>query len=64
MDHKTGFVDAMLRLMPPAVASQDYRDGYRAGVRHRMKDAQDTLTRLGVDMPRIYVTRYAAEDQT
>lgn len=52
-DHLRGWVAAMMRLNPPAIESQDYRDGYRAGVRHRLWTCQDELSRLGVDIGRI-----------
>lgn len=50
-DHMRGWVDSMLRTLPPAVESLDYIEGYRAGIRHRLKDAQDTLARI----PRIEI---------
>ena len=42
-EHMTGWTDAMLRRHPPAIASRDYIEGYKAGLRHRIKDAQDKL---------------------
>ena len=52
-DHAKGWIDAAMRLQPPALAGGDYRDGYRAGIRHRLKDCQDRLTDMGVDLPRL-----------
>lgn len=34
--HMQGWVDAMLKIIPPLVAERDYIDGYREGARSRL----------------------------
>lgn len=42
-EHMLGWEDAILKLHPPAVATVDYIEGFKAGIRHRLKDVQDSL---------------------
>jgi hypothetical protein len=44
--HMRGWVDAMMRLHPPAICPKDYAEGYKAGLRHRLMDCRASVARL------------------
>lgn len=47
-DHANGYVDATLRLRPPALASDDYNSGYMMGFKDRLHEARAAIEELRV----------------